>query len=204
MAGLRPAATRHAFLSTTSETPAADAEAEADATPPPTIESLQEKVAELEAKAAENHNKYLRALADMDNVRRRAQNDVDNAKKFSVKSMANDLLEVADNLGRATSAVPEHLRLCTVEGDEAGKQLASLYEGVMMTETSMLNQFSKHGIVRFRPDVGGKFDPDVHMAAFKVKSADGEVGAIGAVATDGYMLKERLLRAAVVGVFEKA
>eukprot|EP00301_Raphidiophrys_heterophryoidea_P000130 c10067_g3_i1.p1 GENE.c10067_g3_i1~~c10067_g3_i1.p1 ORF type:complete len:267 (-),score=66.65 c10067_g3_i1:782-1582(-) len=166
------------------------------------IKALEQKLKESEEKLRQEHHNYMRAVADMENVRRIASKDVDNSKKFALTSFAKEVLDVADNLARAVQAVPESVRQKEAD-DECTKTLNILYEGVVMTENIFQGVLKKKGITRYSPQVGDKFDPNVHMATFKVPSDKFDVGTIAHCMTDGYMIHERVLRAAVVGVHEK-
>lgn len=176
-------------------TPAEEgAEAGADG---PTVESLEARVAELDAQVAEKHDQVLRALADADNARRRAQLDVENAHKFGVSKFVKDLLDVADNLTRAAESVPEEMR-----SSEDHPQLKALYDGVVMTDAVLLKTFEKHGLKRLAP-MGEKFDPNFHDALFEAPDPTKEPGTVMHVASPGYVLHDRCLRAAGVGVVAK-
>jgi len=155
---------------------------------------LEVRVAELEEELKSKHDQVLRALAEADNARRRAKIDVDNAHKFAVGKFAKELLDVADNLTRAQEAVPEEMR----SADEH-PQLKALYEGVSMTETVLLKTFEKQGLVKIWP-MDEKFDPNFHDALFEMPDPTKEAGTIAHVANAGYVLNERCIRPAGVGV----
>lgn len=142
--------------------------------------------------AAALKDQLLRTLAEMENLRRRAQREKDDAAKFGISGFARDLIPVADNLRRALEAVaPE-----TLEGDEA---LKSLVTGVEMTERQLLGAFEKHGLKRIDA-LGQKFDSNLHQAMFEVPGTDQPHGTVVQVMQPGYLLNDRLLRAAMVGV----
>jgi molecular chaperone GrpE len=161
------------------------------------IAKLEQQVAELDEQLKSKHEHLLRALADSENARRRAAIDIENASKYAVSKLAKDLLDVADNLGRAMEAVPVEMR----ESDEH-KDLKMLYEGVMLTDNELLKVFSKHGLTRMEP-LGEKFDPNFHNAMFEAPDPSKEPGTVMHVATPGYKLHDRCLRAAGVGVVQK-
>lgn len=161
------------------------------------LSALEAKVAELDAQVADKHDQVLRALAEADNARRRAAVDVENAHKFGVSKFAKDLLEVADNLQRAADSVPEELR----KSDE-NPQLKALYEGVVMVDVVLMKTFEKHGLTRIEP-LGEKFDPNFHNAMFEAPDPTKEPGTVMHVAAPGYVLHERCIRAAGVGVVSK-
>ena len=131
-------------------------------------------------------------------ARRRAALDVENANKFGVSKFAKDLLEVADNLSRAAASVPEELR-----ASDKQPALKALYDGVVMTDTVLLRSMEKHGLKRVEP-MGEKFDPNFHDAVFTAPDPALEPGTVMHVATPGYVLHERCLRPAGVGVVAKA
>jgi molecular chaperone GrpE len=142
--------------------------------------------------AAALKDQLLRTLAEMENLRRRAQREKDDAAKFGISGFARDLIPVADNLRRALEAVaPEAL-----ESDEA---LKSLVTGVEMTERQLLSAFEKHGLKRVDA-MGQKFDSNLHQAMFEVPGTDQPHGTVVQVMQPGYVLNDRLLRAAMVGV----
>ena len=158
----------------------------------PTLEEALQQIAELNKKAAEAQDKMLRALADAENTRRRAERDRQDTAKFSVTSFARDLLTVSDNLRRALNAIPADQR----DGNE---QFKIIYEGVEATERELLRVFEKNSITKIEP-LGQKFDPNLHEVIFEMPSADKAPGTITQVVEPGYMIHERLLRPARVGV----
>lgn len=158
---------------------------------------LAAKVEELEAQVESKHDQLLRALAEADNARRRAKIDVDNAHKFAVGKFAKSLLDVADNLGRAAECVPEEMR-----SSEEQPVLKALYDGVVMTETVLLKTFEENGLKRMWP-MDEKFDPNLHNALFEMPDPSKEPGTIAHVASAGYVLHERCIRAAGVGIVSK-
>lgn len=180
------------------ETPKAEAEAEAESAEATVEEevdeltALQNKIEELQEQVKAKHELSLRTMADLENTRKRALIDVDNAKKFAVSSFAKSLMEVADTLGYAAAAVPEAER-------ESNPQLKALFDGVTMTDTILLKAFSDHGLNRINP-VGEKFDPNLHSALFEVPDPEGEPGTVHTVTKVGYVLHDRCIRAAEVGV----
>ena len=184
---------------------AAEAEAGADAAAeeggdtaaPSETEVLQAKVEELEAAVKDKHDQVLRALAEAENARRRAGIDVENAHKFAVGKFAKSLLDIADNLGRAAESVPEEQRT----SDDA-PVLKSLYEGVTMTEKMLVKTFEEHGLKRIWP-LDEKFDPNIHNALFEMPDPDKEPGTVAHVASAGYVLHDRVIRAAGVGIVSK-
>merc|ERR1712127_298647 len=162
------------------------------------IAQLEARVAELDKELADKHDQVLRALAEADNARRRATLDVEKSHKFGVSKFAKDLLEVADNLSRAADSVPEEMR-----SSEEHPVLKALYEGVTMTDGQLIKTFGKHGLTRVDP-LGEKFDPQFHDAVLEAPDPTKEPGTVMHVAAPGYVLHERCLRAATVGVVKKA
>jgi molecular chaperone GrpE len=149
------------------------------------------RTAELEAEVAHLKDQLLRALAEQENVRRRAQRERDDAVKYAAQKIASDLLSSADNLRRALETVSEE----QVE-DEAMKNLLA---GVAATERELLGAFEKHGIHKVLAE-GEKFDHNLHQAIFEVENTGKPAGTIVQVLQSGYLLNDRLLRPAMVGV----
>ena len=143
------------------------------------------------AKSAEA-DRVLRAVAEAENVRRRAQRDVEDARKYAVATMARDLLAVADNLRRALDAVPAEAR----QGHAA---LENLMTGVEMTERDLAKAFEKAGITMIDP-MGEKLDPNLHQAMMQVPDGSAAPGTVVQVVQVGYKIQDRLLRPAMVGV----
>ena len=137
-------------------------------------------------------NQLLRALADAENARRRAKRDVDDARNYAISRFAQDLLGVADNLGRALESIPADKR----ESDDAVKAVA---EGVEMTAREFEAALGRHGITRIDP-LGEKFDYNLHQALFETDQTDQPDGTVVQVLQTGYRIGDRLLREAMVGV----
>ncbi len=165
---------------------AADAAVEAD-TPsePDPLDVLRTENSDL-------RDKYLRLAAEMDNLRRRTERDVKDAKSYSVAGFARDMLAVSDNLRRALDAIPAD----ALATDDSVKTLA---EGVEMTERSMLAALERHGVRKLEP-VGEKFDPNFHQAMFEVPNPEVPNNTVVQVVQEGYVIGERVLRPAMVGV----
>lgn len=157
--------------------------------PEPTVELLQKVVEGLQAENAELQDKHLRAIAEMQNIRRRAQQDVEKERKFGIERFARDVLSVADNLGRALSALPADV-------DPAVK---SVIVGVQATERELLSVLERHGVTRIEA-VGKPFNADFHQAMMEVQDPSVPSGTVVQELIPGYMLAGRLLRAAMVGV----
>ncbi len=148
---------------------------------------------ELEALRAERddfQDKFMRALADAENARKRSEKDRREAENYGGSKLARDILPVYDNMKRALEAATK------MEGEDS----AALVEGVQLTMRELLNVFSKHGIVLISPAVGDQFNPQKHQAMFEAPVPGTRAGQIIDVAAEGFMLHDRLLRPAQVGV----
>ncbi len=150
------------------------------------------RIAQLETEVSDLNDKLLRALAETENIRRRAQRDREDASKYAISNFAREMLRVADNLKRA---------LDSVAGDEGNGEDAvdTIVVGLEMTEREMLATFERFGI---RPidALGAKFDHNFHEAMFEVEDKDKPAGTVMQVLETGYVLNDRLLRPAKVGV----
>jgi molecular chaperone GrpE len=142
---------------------------------------------------AETRDKMLRTLAEMENLRQRTRREVADAKVYGITGFARDVLEIADNLQRALDAVPAEARAAADPG------LTALIEGVELTERSLLNALEKNGVTKFDPS-GEKFDPNFQQAMYEVPDPSVPSGTVVQVVQAGYMLGERVLRPALVGV----
>ena len=173
---------------------AAAEERDAEAREPEDLaeEDLVELVRTLEKDLAQARDERLRAVAEAENTRRRLQKDRDDAVRFATKGIATDFLTVADNIARALESIPRD----ALKDDPALKALA---DGVKLTEAELQRAFEKHGITRIDP-LGEKLDPNLHQAMMQIEDADAPDGTIVQVLAPGYMLHDRLLRAAMVGV----
>jgi len=145
-----------------------------------------------EEEVAELKDKLLRTLAEMENLRRRTQKDREDALKYSSANFARDMLSVADNLRRAIDSIPE-------DGDPDGAALVGFIEGISLTEKELLSTLERHGIRKIDP-MGEKFDPQFHEAMFEIPSAEAENGTVLQVVEVGYVIHDRLLRPAKVGI----
>lgn len=153
-------------------------------------------VAALVKEVAEHKDKLLRTLADMENLRRRTDREVADARAYGVSSLARDVVGVADNLRRALEAAGESTALA--EGPAK-----SLREGVELIERDLLKVLERYGIKRFDPK-GAKFDPNFHQAIFEVPDEGIAAGSVAQVIQPGYMIGERVLRPAMVGVAKES
>ena len=151
-----------------------------------------QKIEQLEAELAALKDKALRAMADADNVKKRAEREVAAAKTYGIERFAVDMLSVHDNLSRA---------LLTLDGkakDDMGANAKNLLDGIELTEKDLILTLSRHG-VRAVPGVGSKFDPNVHQAVAQIPS-DEDKGNVATVMQTGFSLGDRTLRAAMVAV----
>ncbi len=153
--------------------------------------SPETRVTELEAELAESKDRLLRALAETENVRRRAQREREDASKYAIAGFAKDLLSAADNLRRALESLPE--------AEAKDERTRSLLAGVAATERELLGVFERHGIKRIDPR-GEIFDHNFHQAIFEAERPDQPSGSVVEVLQPGYVLNDRLLRPAMVGV----
>jgi molecular chaperone GrpE len=154
--------------------------------------SPEARIAELEAEVAKFKDQALRALAEQENVRRRAQRDREDALKFATSGFAKDLVTVADNLRRAIDSVPDAQA-------SSSELLKTLMSGVSATERELLGAFEKHGIKKLDP-MGEKFDHNFHQAIFELENTGKPAGTVVQVLQAGYTIHDRLLREAMVGV----
>lgn len=167
------------------------------AQPPEDATSTEQPEVDLEAELKAAHDKLLRQLADMENLRRRHSRELEEARKYAMAGFARDLLDVADNMRRAIAAVPDEAR-------EQHELVRNLLEGVELTERTLLAAFDKHGISIVAPERGEKFDHNRHQAMFEVPTADLPAGHIADVMQTGWVIADRLLRPAMVGVAKAA
>ena len=146
--------------------------------------------------AAENEelkDRFIRLAADMENLRRRTARDVRDARAYAIANFARDMLGVSDNLGRTLDAIPEEAR----SGSDTG--FKALIDGVELTAREMLTALERHGVHRIEPH-GEKFDPNFHQAMFEVPNADVPNNSVIEVVQPGFVIGERVLRPAMVGV----
>lgn len=189
------------------EDKAAEAEATAEAQtasagadPQPAAKSTEmpaDPLAEARQEAADYREKLLRTLADMENLRKRSEREIADARAYGISGFARDVLTVADNMHRALEAIDPGLR------ESADAKVKSLIEGVEMTERELLKTLEKHGVKKFSPQ-GEKFDPNVHQAMFEMEHPELPPGHVAQVMQAGYMIGERVLRPAMVGVSKAA
>lgn len=170
------------------------------------VKLLLEKDESLKSKDEEfkdMKDKVLRSYAEMENVLARTKRESENTKKYAIQSFSKSLLDVADNLSRASSVVKASFSKIdsSNDSDEAVTLLKTLLEGVEMTEKQLGEVFKKFGVEKFDP-LNEKFDPNRHYAIFQIPDPSKPSGTVAAVVKVGYMLHDRVLRPAEVGVTE--
>ncbi|KAJ8433042.1 hypothetical protein Cgig2_020609 [Carnegiea gigantea] len=168
------------------------------------IKLVLEKEQALELKEKEFEvwkDRFLRSYAEMENVMQRTRREVENSKKFAIQSFAKSLLDVADNLGRAASVTKESFSKIDASKDTIGAVpiLKTLLEGVEMTDKQLEEVFRKYGIEKYDP-INEQFDPNRHNAVFQVPDNSKPPGTVAVVLKSGYMLHDRIIRPAEVGV----
>jgi molecular chaperone GrpE len=147
----------------------------------------------LTREVAEAKDRVLRTLAEMENLRTRTRKEVADARSYGIASFARDVLDIADNLQRALDAVPAEARAAADPG------LTALIEGVELTERSLHATLEKNGVKKFDP-TGERFDPNFQQAMYEIPDPSVPAGTVMQVAQAGYMIGERVLRPALVGV----
>ena len=168
----------------------------ADQTASPASAPEAEPVDPVAALTAENQalkDKVLRTLADMENLRRRTDKEMADARTYAVAQFAQDMLTVTDNLRRALDSVTEESRQTADTG------LKSMLEGVELTERDLLKSLERHHIRKIHPQ-GERFDPNLHQAMFEAEDPTLPAGTVTQVVQSGFVIGERLLRPALVGV----
>jgi len=158
-----------------------------------TGEDLPDELAQLRNENAEMKDRMLRALADAENTRRRAERERDEGRQYAVTSFAREMLNVADNLNRALQSIPDDVRA------QVGTQVKAVLDGVEATERQMIATLERHGVRKIET-AGAKFDPHLHQAIAEVPSEGRPPGTIVSVVQTGYVIADRLLRPAMVTV----
>lgn len=167
----------------------AENSAPGDVAEPEALDALDE-FETLRAERDDMRDRFMRVLAEAENARKRGDRDRREAEQYGGSKLARDMLPVYDNLKRALEAINEDQRA-------AG---AALIEGLELTMRSLLNIFDKHGIKLLSPQIGDRFDPEFHQAMFEAPVPETKTGDIIQVMAEGFMLHDRLLRPAQVGV----
>jgi molecular chaperone GrpE len=156
-------------------------------------EAAPDPVAELAKEAAGLKDRLLRTLAEMENLRRRTEREVADARAYGVTNFARDILAVADNMERAMKALDDEIR------GKADAGVKALLDGVDLTERELIKVMEKHGVRKLEPQ-GQKFDPNLHQAMFEIPDESVPAGTVVQVMQPGYTIGERVLRPALVGV----
>lgn len=167
-----------------------------EAPEPDEMEQLHALVQALNAENAELKDQRLRALAELENLRRRSEREKQDASAYAIARFARDMLAIADNFGRALAACPPELR------EAADPQVKAVIEGVEATERQLLATLENHG-VKVIDTTDGKFDPNKHQAVAEVPGEGKPAGSIVHVIQTGFMIGERLLRPSMVTVAKK-
>lgn len=167
-----------------------DAEAQAFADEMEEIDDEALELDQLRAERDDFRDRFMRALADAENARKRSDRDRREAENYGGSKLSRDMLPVYDNMKRAIETITE-------EQKEAN---SALIEGIELTMRELLSVFKKHGIEIIAPEVGDRFDPQQHQAMFEAPVPGTKAGDIIQVAAEGFMLHDRLLRPAQVGV----
>lgn len=157
------------------------------------LDELEEEAIELDELKAERDqykDRWMRAMADAENARKRSDKARRDAEMYGGSRLARDMLPVYDNMKRAMEAIT----------DEQKQAAPAVIEGIELTMRELLNVFKKHGLEIIAPEVGEKFDPNQHEAMFEAPVPGTKAGEIIQVSAEGFMLHDRLLRPAKVGV----
>jgi molecular chaperone GrpE len=157
------------------------------------VEFLSAELDRLEGEKQELKDNFMRAHADMENLRRRTQRDVADAREYSIAGFAREMLSVADNLTRALDAIPEEAKS---GGD---KSVETLIEGVELTQRTMLQALEKYNVKKISP-INEKFDPNMHQAMFEIPNTEVPNNTVLQVVQDGFAIGNRCLRPSMVGV----
>jgi molecular chaperone GrpE len=150
----------------------------------------EDEIEKLKAERDDLRDRFMRALADAENARKRGERDRREAEMYGGTRLARDMLPVYDNLQRALAAMT----------DEQKAKDKALIEGLELTMRELINVFKKHGIEPIEPQAGDQFDPQTHQAMFEAPVPGTKAGQIIQVMTTGFMIHDRLLRPAQVGV----
>ena len=156
------------------------------------VAELEQLIEQLQAEKAELHDRHLRAVAEGQNIRRRGQQDIERERKFGIERFAKDVLSVADNLGRALSALP-------ADPGSLDPAVRNVVTGVQATEREMQSILERHGVTRVEA-LGKPFNAEFHQAMMEVEDASVPTGTVVLELAPGYLIAGRLLRAAMVSV----
>jgi molecular chaperone GrpE len=165
----------------------------------PIQETPEERIMTLEAQIDDLQDKYLRTVAEMENVRRRTQVEKENASKFAIANFAREMLTVSDNMNRAFTSVEGEGRGENAEPSDISNQFKTFIEGIKMTETDFMKTLEKLGLKKIEP-LGLRFDANLHEALFEFEDQEQPSGTVAQVLEIGFTLNGRLLRPAKVGI----
>lgn len=157
--------------------------------------SLEDQIEALKAEVQGARDQALRALADAENTKRRAEREANDARAYAIQKFARDLLDAADNLSRAVQHAPKA---------SEDPQVKNLVLGIEMTEKALLTAFERNGLKRVAPEKGAKFDPNLHQAMMEQPDPELAPGSVVMLAQPGYELFGRIVRPAMVAVTPKA
>lgn len=168
-----------------------DGQPDAEPEAPPIVDEAGARIAELEGQLADLNDRVLRLAAELENTRRRAEREKQDASRYAIASFARDLVAVADIFDRALQTLPS-------EGAEASAEtLSSFAAGVRMTERSLASALERHGVRKIDPK-GEKFDPNLHQAVAQAPAPGVPAGHVAETAQTGFVIGDRVLRAAMV------
>jgi molecular chaperone GrpE len=156
-------------------------------------EAQLDPITTLAKEANDLKDRLLRTLAEMENLRRRTEREVADARVYGVTNFARDILAVADSMERALKALDDEIR------EKADSGVKALLDGVELTERELIKVMEKHGVKRIEPQ-GQKFDPNLHQAMFEIPDPSVPAGTVVQIMQPGYTIGERVLRPALVGV----
>jgi molecular chaperone GrpE len=159
----------------------------------PAERTVEDVVDALVKESAEHKDRWLRTLAEMENMRRRTEREVADARAYGITNFARDIVGVADNMQRALQALDDELR------EKADAGVKALLDGLELTERELLKVLEKHGVQKIEP-AGQKFDPNFHQAMFEVPDETVPSGTVAQVVQPGYIIADRVLRPALVAV----
>jgi molecular chaperone GrpE len=151
----------------------------------------------LDRELADTKDRLLRTLADMENLRKRTEREVADARMYGISAFARDVLTVADSMHLALEALDKELR------EKSDSTAKALLDGVELTERALMNALEKHGVKRIEP-LGQKFDPNRHQAMYEADDASVPAGHVAQVVQAGYLIGDRVLRPALVAVSKSA
>lgn len=155
------------------------------------ISPEDQTMGDLQQELAEMKERWVRSVAELENLRKRTQKELDDTRKYAAAQFARDLLSVSDNLARALGAMAPQ--------EDLSDPVRALLDGVKLTAQELQSVFTRHGVKKV-PALHEKFDPHVHQAMFEVEDAQVPAGDVAQVLQEGYVMHERLLRPAMVGV----